>query len=79
MSDNTTIKEASGGIGYLIKTYNIEEIFEYIVYILEHKYKVNILREKGAIYANKHTWQLAINKTIALREELLKNILIRKA
>ena len=33
MSDNTSIKESSGSIGYFIKTHSIDEMFERIVYI----------------------------------------------
>ncbi len=71
MSDNSSIREASGGIGYFIKTHSIDEIFERVTYILEHKDEVNMLKEKGVIYASKHTWQLTIDKTVALYEELL--------
>ena len=70
MSDNTAIRETSGGIGYFIKTHSIDEIFERIAYILEHKDEVNMLKEKGVIYASKHTWQLTIDKTVALYKEV---------
>ncbi|MBU4349108.1 hypothetical protein KJ830_08330 [bacterium] len=71
MADDTSIREAVGGIGYFIKVHDIDGLFECIVYILEHKNEINLLRKQGVAYASKYNWQLTVDKTVALYQELL--------